>query len=153
MNGASILYVEDDPDDIELTLTNLESRRLGCEIVVKRDGLEAIEFLERSLKDPHARLPDLVLLDVKMPRMNGFEVMQRMHNEPRLKAIPVVFLTSSGDEDDRKRALERGARLYLQKPIDFREFSQLAAKLKRLLRERFSTAQKNYKTGELTRNK
>lgn len=140
MSPQSILYVEDDPDDIELTLTNLEKHRLGCEFVVKRDGREALDFLEELIKAPRSPLPALILLDLKMPRVNGLEVMQHIHDDPRLKAIPVVFLTSSGDEQDREKALELGARLYLQKPVDFKEFDALAGKLKRLLASRPTTA-------------
>ena len=128
-----ILFVEDDPDDIELTLLNFKSHGFDVEIEVARDGLQALRRLEDGARECPPRDPDLILLDLKMPRMNGLELLRALKERPRLSGIPVAFLTSSADEGDRREALELGARLFLQKPSNFDEFAGIVARLRALL--------------------
>lgn len=132
MKCGVILYVEDDPDDIHLTMLNLEPRLPDCGFVVKRDGLEALEFLEEEAAASKV-LPALMLVDIKMPRMNGLELLRRVRADGRLAAIPVVFLTSSGNERDKREALQGGAKFYFEKPLDFAAYDRIADALRSLL--------------------
>jgi two-component system response regulator len=120
-----ILLVEDNPDDVELTLHALRKEKLANSIHVARDGEEAIEFLfcngnyaDRSFERP----PRLVLLDLKLPKVDGMEVLKRLKADPRTKPIPVVILTSSKEERDLINGYGFGANSYIQKPVDFEQF-------------------------------
>jgi len=124
---ADILLVEDNPDDIELTLHAFKTANLANPVHVARDGAEAIEFLfctgphaGRSIRD----IPKLILLDLKLPRLDGHEVLKRIKNDPRTSAIPVVILTSSAEERDVMRTYEVGANSYIIKPVDFEQFTE-----------------------------
>jgi len=122
---VEILLVEDNPDDVELTLHALRKEKLANSIHVARDGEEALEFLfcsgnhaDRSFEQP----PRLVLLDLKLPKVDGMEVLQRLKADTRTKTIPVVILTSSKEERDLVNGYGLGANSYIQKPVDFEQF-------------------------------
>jgi two-component system, response regulator len=120
-----ILLVEDNKDDLELTLHALRKENLANNIQVARDGEEALEFLfcsgnhsDRSFDRP----PKLVLLDLKLPKIDGLEVLERVKSDPRTSTIPVVILTSSKEERDLVNGYGLGANSYIQKPVDFEQF-------------------------------
>ena len=123
-----ILLVEDDPDDMELALHALRAENLANHIEVARDGEEALDFLfcrgrhnQRSIENP----PRLVLLDLKLPKVDGMEVLRQMKNDPRTKAIPVVILTSYREESDLTQGYHLGVNSYIQKPVDFEQFHKV----------------------------
>lgn len=119
-----ILLVEDKAKDVELTLAALEEHDLANRVDVARDGVEALDYLYLRGKF-NARLPGLpglVLLDVKMPRLNGLEVLRQVKGDPQLKQVPVVMLTSSRQEPDLAQSYELGANAYVVKPVDFPQF-------------------------------
>lgn len=119
-----ILLVEDNAKDIELTLAALEKHHLANEVIVARDGVEALDFLYHRGKFASLPvcLPCVVFLDVKMPRMNGLEVLAVMKGDPNLKNIPVVMLTSSREEPDLAKSYHLGVNAYVVKPVDFQQF-------------------------------
>jgi CheY-like chemotaxis protein len=124
---TEILLVEDDPHDIELTLNAFKTANLANTIHIARDGVEALEFL--FCTGPHAgrsarETPKVVLLDLKLPRLDGHEVLKRMKDDPRTRAIPVVVLTSSSEERDVMRTYEMGVNSYIVKPVDFEQFTE-----------------------------
>ena len=124
---ADILLVEDNPDDVELTLHAFKSANLGNQIHVARDGVEALDFV--FCTGPHAgrsieQRPKLILLDLKLPRLDGHEVLRRIKGDPRTSAIPVVMLTSSAEERDVMRTYQVGANSYIVKPVDFEQFTE-----------------------------
>ena len=120
--GAEILLVEDSPDDVELTIRALRKARIAASVRVARDGAEALEDL---LGDEAALAKGLrvVLLDLKLPRLGGFEVLERIRREEATRALPVVVLSSSREECDVRRAYELGANSYVVKPVEFERFS------------------------------
>ncbi len=125
MSGSRrILLVEDDPKDVELTLTSLAESHLANEVVVVRDGEEALNYLYRrgAFKLRLEGYPIVVLLDLKLPKINGLEVLERLKADADLQSVPVVILSSSREEPDLKRAYALGVNSYVVKPIDFREF-------------------------------
>ena len=125
MNGLGrILIVEDDPRDVELTLTALEEYNLANEVVVTRDGAEALDYLYcRGAFDSRSNEnPAVMLLDLKLPKIDGLEVLQHVRSDERLKMIPVVVLTSSNEEKDMIRSYQLGVNAYVVKPVDFHEF-------------------------------
>lgn len=119
-----VLLVEDNPKDLELTLAALERCQLANEIVVARDGEEALDFLYgRGPFDGRTDGdPTVVLLDLKLPKIDGLEVLQRVKNDPELRHIPVVMLTSSREEQDLVRSYELGVNAFVVKPVEFTEF-------------------------------
>jgi CheY-like chemotaxis protein len=123
-NLARILMVEDDPKDVELTLTALEEHKLANEVVVSRDGGDALDYLySRGRYAGRASgNPAVILLDLKLPRVNGVEVLQQIRSDDRLKMIPVVVLTSSHEEKDMLASYKLGVNAYVVKPVDFHEF-------------------------------
>jgi CheY-like chemotaxis protein len=127
----TILLVEDNSKDIELTIEALSEYNLANQVIVAKDGVEALEFLqcEGEYKLRKHDNPAVVLLDIKMPRMNGIEVLQAIRNDPGLKMLPVVMLTSSREEPDLKKCYELGANAYVVKPVDFSDFIQAVKQL------------------------
>ncbi len=122
-----ILLVEDSPNDVELTLTALERSRLANPVVVARDGVKALDHLfRRSNMDPSctgpACLPAVVLLDIKLPRIDGLEVLERIKKDPRTRHVPVVMLTSSREEQDLLRSYGLGVNAFVVKPVGHRDF-------------------------------
>jgi two-component system response regulator len=122
---VDILLVDDSPEDVELTLHALRSENLANRVFVVRDGEEALDFLfchgphaERSFDHP----PKLVLLDLKLPKVDGLQVLKRLKGDERTRSIPVVLMTSSKEERDRVIGYELGVNSYLQKPVDFDQF-------------------------------
>jgi CheY-like chemotaxis protein len=125
MNGLGrILLVEDDPKDVELTLTALEEYNLANEVVVVGDGEQALDYLYRRGKF-QARTQDnpaVILLDLKLPKVDGLEVLQQLKADKELKVLPVVVLTSSREEKDMVKSYQLGVNAYVVKPVDFHEF-------------------------------
>lgn len=122
MKPVEILLVEDNPGDVDLTLEALEEARLRNSVHVARDGVEAMEFLHRTGGHADAPRPDLVLLDLNMPRKDGREVLREMKEHPDLRRIPVVVLTTSEAEQDVLDAYDYSANAYIVKPVDFEQF-------------------------------
>jgi CheY-like chemotaxis protein len=121
---GSILYVEDDERDVELTLGALEQHHLANGVIVVRDGEQALDYLYRrgSFRDRPTNDPVLVLLDLKMPKVDGFEVLRQIKSDERLRTIPVVVLTSSREENDLIASYQLGVNAYVVKPVDFERF-------------------------------
>jgi len=120
----TILLAEDNPKDVELTLEALEEHNLANHVVVVRDGVEAMEYLRCEGKYASRKKgnPAVLLLDIKMPRMDGIEVLKAIRNDPALKMLSVVMLTSSREEPDLKKCYELGVNAYVVKPVDFNDF-------------------------------
>jgi len=121
---VEILLVEDNPNDAELTLRALKQRKLANQVHLCRDGAEAMEFFDAA-----GPVPKVVLLDLKLPKMDGLEVLRRLKADQRTKAIPVVILTSSREEPDIERAYELGANSYIVKPVDFEAFARAVSEV------------------------
>jgi DNA-binding response OmpR family regulator len=119
-----ILIVEDDPNDVELTLTALDEYNLANEVVVTRDGEEALDYLycRGDFKTRSTGNPAVLLLDLKLPKRDGLEVLQQIKSDEKLKVIPVVVLTSSHEEKDVVASYKLGVNAYVVKPVDFHEF-------------------------------
>jgi CheY-like chemotaxis protein len=127
-----ILLVEDNPDDVELALHALRQEKLANRLEVAQDGEEALDFLfcrgahkNRSFENP----PKVVLLDLKLPKVDGIEVLRQVKNDPRTKAIPVVILTASREEKDMVHGYQLGVNAYIQKPVDFEQFRNVVKQL------------------------
>ena len=123
-NLGRILLVEDDRKDVELTLTALEEYKLANEVVVTRDGEEALDYLYRrgNFTTRSTDNPAVLLLDLKLPKVDGLEVLQQIKADAKLKLIPVVVLTSSHEEKDMVTSYKLGVNAYVVKPVDFHEF-------------------------------
>lgn len=127
MEGKYILLVEDNPDDVALTLRSLKKSNIMNEVVVVEDGAEALEYLfgtgEYEGRDTDI-MPELVLLDLKLPRVDGMEVLKRLRADERTRLLPVVIFTSSREERDLIEGYNLGANSYVRKPVDFTEFAE-----------------------------
>jgi two-component system, response regulator len=127
-----ILLVEDNPDDVELTLRAFRKSKVLNEIVVVRDGVEALDYLFSTGafagRDPNTS-PEVVLLDLKLPKLDGLEVLRRMRGDERTRRTPVVVLTSSGEEKDILTSYDLGANSFVRKPVDFNQFLEAAQQL------------------------
>lgn len=127
MNDREILLVEDNPDDEELTIAALRRNGVVNPIVVARDGVEALDYLfgtgSWASRDRLVK-PQVVLLDLKLPKAGGFDVLKKMRSEPELDTVPVVVLTSSSEDEDMVRSYRLRANSYVRKPVDFRSFSE-----------------------------
>jgi len=119
-HGVDILLVEDNANDAELTLRALKQRNLANQVHVCRDGAEAMDFFSKGA----GAVPKVVLLDLKLPKVDGLEVLRRLKGDARTKAIPIVVLTSSREEPDIERAYALGANSYIVKPVDFEAFAR-----------------------------
>jgi two-component system response regulator len=132
MSEQTILLVEDNPDDAALTLHAMDSNQIRNPVVVVRDGVEALDYLFvtgiQAGRDVGA-LPTVVLLDLKLPRIDGLEVLRRLRADPRTRLLPVVILTSSNEDEDRLKGYALGANSYVRKPVDFDEFVRAAGQL------------------------
>jgi CheY-like chemotaxis protein len=132
MSNRTILLVEDNPDDVTLTLRALKKNNVTNEVVVATDGVEALDYLfgtgTHAGRDV-ADMPDLVLLDLKLPRVGGLEVLQKIRADARTKLLPVVILTSSTEEKDLIEGYSLGANSYVRKPVDFVEFVEATREL------------------------
>ena len=119
-----ILLVEDNERDVELTLAALEEHNLANEVVIARDGAEALDYLHRrgQFADHANGLPVVVLLDLKMPKVDGLEVLRQMRDDAALKHVPVVMITSSREEQDLVNSYQLGVNAYVVKPVDFQKF-------------------------------
>ncbi len=121
-----ILLVEDNPDDEALTLRALRRNKIANEVIVAHDGVEAVDLL---IGPDAEALPQLVLLDLKLPRMDGLEVLKRLREHPRTRLLPIVILTSSDEESDLVTGYSLGANSYVRKPVDFRQFTEAVRQL------------------------
>jgi two-component system response regulator len=131
MGTNVILLVEDNPDDSELALRAFARAQVKCDVVLARDGVEALDYLlgTGSETAPPAPLPDVVLLDLKLPRIDGLDVLRRLRAETRTRHLPVIVLTSSEREDDIAASYALGANSYLRKPVEFARFSEVARQI------------------------
>jgi two-component system response regulator len=126
MTEKLILLVEDNPKDEALTLRALKKSGIANEVIVARDGAEALDYLFNTGTRPDgnaAVLPTVVLLDLKLPKIDGLEVLKRIRSDTRTKCLPVVILTSSNQEEDRIKGYELGANSFVRKPVEFLEFA------------------------------
>jgi CheY-like chemotaxis protein len=132
MSERYILLVEDNPDDEELTLLSLRKNNLASDIVVVRDGVEAIEFLFGNGQYAHrdvAHVPTVILLDLKLPKLDGLGVLKRLRAEERTRTLPVVVLTSSSQDADVIASYNLGANSYVRKPVEFGAFVEAVSSL------------------------
>ncbi|MGB4869444.1 MAG: response regulator [Candidatus Promineifilaceae bacterium] len=132
MNEKIILLVEDNPDDEELTLLALKESNILNEVVVARDGVEALDYLFTSgqyADRTSPRMPQLILLDLKLPKLDGLDVLKRLRADPRTQLIPVVILTSSSEEEDMIASYRLGANSYVRKPVEFHHFANAVKQL------------------------
>ncbi len=132
INEVEILLVEDNPNDVELTLRALKKRNLANKVHVVKDGAEALEFIfgtgtyaERNIN----QIPKVILLDLKLPKVDGLEVLRIVKSDERTKVIPVVVLTSSKEESDLVESYRLGANSYITKPVDFDKFAQIVSEM------------------------
>jgi len=132
MTKKMILLVEDNPDDEALTIRALKMNRLLNDVVVARDGVEALDFLFArgtwAGRDV-TRMPELILLDLNLPKLSGLEVLRRIRNDELTSMLPVVVLTTSDEDRDRVESYQLGANSYIQKPVNFEQFSKAVQQL------------------------
>jgi two-component system response regulator len=131
-NNKYILLVEDNPDDIELTLRALRKNNILNEVVVAKDGVEALDFLFATGKCESCdidNMPHVILLDLKLPKVDGLEVLRKIRTNERTRLLPVVILTSSSEEQDLVTSYKLGANSYIRKPIDFNKFIEAVGQL------------------------
>jgi len=124
-----ILLVEDNPKDEALTLRALKKANVRNRVVVARDGVEAIDYLLGSPDGRRNELPQLILLDLKLPKLDGHEVLRRIRGDERTRLVPVVILSTSVEDNDRLRGYRLGANSYVRKPVDFNDFAQAVVQL------------------------
>jgi len=132
MMNRVILLAEDNPDDVQLTLRALKKSNIMNQVVVAQDGVEALDFLfctgKYAGRDVNQK-PQVILLDLKMPRLDGLEVLQRIRADERTKLLPVVVLTTSSEDRDKIESYKLGANSYVRKPVDFNQFTDAVQKL------------------------
>ena len=125
-NHVEVIFIEDSPEDADLTLRSLRKYKLANRLKLIDDGQKAMEYLfgDGEISESMTNIPKLILLDLKLPKVNGLEILERMKQDERLKDIPVVVLTSSNENIDIKKAYELGANSYIVKPVDFAKFTE-----------------------------
>ncbi|MBF0469597.1 MAG: response regulator [Desulfamplus sp.] len=123
MNHKTILLIEDNPSDIELTKRAFKKNNILNNLVVLEDGQEALDYLFNPAKSSE-ELPVIILLDLKLPRIDGMEVLRHIRSNPRTRRLPVIVLTSSREEQDIADSYDNGANSYIRKPVDFRQFAE-----------------------------
>lgn len=130
-DNTFILLVEDNQDDVDLTIRALKKNGLINEIAVVRDGAEALDFLfaRGEYAERRATMPQLILLDIRLPKLSGLEVLKELRQDERTKLLPVVILTSSKEEQDLIDSYNNGANSYVQKPVSFDEFNEAVRQL------------------------
>ncbi|MBL8442795.1 MAG: response regulator [Zoogloeaceae bacterium] len=128
-SAATILLIEDNPDDEALTLRAISKNAIGNPVVVARDGVEAVDYLFGTDDSGNRPLPAIVLLDLKLPRIDGLEVLRRIRADERTALLPVVILTTSSEPRDIEQAYQLGANSYIRKPVDYQQFVQTVAAL------------------------
>ena len=128
--GIDVLLVEDNPDHVELILKALRDNNVLNEVHVATDGEEALEFLYQRGEHVDAPRPGLILLDIKLPKVDGIEVLRQIKADPKLKPIPVVMLTTSEDEAEMVESYSCGANSYIVKPVSFEQFIRVIKKMK-----------------------
>jgi two-component system response regulator len=132
MTLKTILLVEDNPDDVQLTLRALKKSKIMNDVIVAQDGVEALDYLfgtgKYAGRDTNLK-PQVVLLDLKMPKMDGLEVLQRIRKDERTRVLPVVVLTTSSEDRDRVESYKLGANSYIRKPVDFNQFAEAVRQL------------------------
>ena len=127
---ARILLVEDNPDDVELTLLAFKKYNFSNEIIVARDGQEALDVLFPSKeKSKKIKLPDIILLDLKLPKVSGLEVLKEIKAHPETRIIPVIILTTSNEERDLRDSYRLGVNSYIRKPVKFNKFVEVVKQL------------------------
>lgn len=131
MRPINILLIEDSPTDVLITREALESAKVINNLQVAEDGVEALEILRRQGRYTNSARPDLILLDLNLPRKDGREVLQEVKNDDHLKMIPVVVLTTSKAEEDVMKAYGQHANCYITKPVDFTEFAAVIKSIER----------------------
>lgn len=133
MEGQYILLVEDNPDDEMMTVRSLRKSGIKNEILVARDGVEALDILlargPKGSDKPRPGLPAIVLLDLKLPKVDGLDVLREIRSRDATRLLPVVVLTSSTEEQDILRSYDLGANSYVRKPVDFKEFAEAVRQL------------------------
>ena len=132
MNAKAILLIEDNPSDVGLTERALKKSNITNELVVAGDGQEGLDYLRgegHHAGRAGAAMPVLVLLDLKLPRLDGLEVLRRIRAEPRTRRVPVVILTSSAEEQDIAAGYDLGVNSYIRKPVDFNQFADVIRQL------------------------
>jgi two-component system response regulator len=129
MRHKSILLVEDNADDEVLTLRALRKHNIADDVVVVRDGAEALAFFYEATRAGHDHLPELVLLDLKLPKLDGLQVLKILREDEHTRRLPVVVLSSSKEERDIVESYNLGANSYVRKPVDFAEFSEAVRQL------------------------
>jgi len=132
MSDKTILMVEDNPDDEEFTLRALHRAHVTNEIIVTRDGREALDYLfgeNQYAGRDLSQLPAVILLDLKLPKLSGIDVLKRIRSEQTTRFIPVVVLTSSNEDEDMLNSYESGANSYVRKPVEFAAFANAVARL------------------------
>ena len=130
MNHKALLLVEDNPDDEALTLRALQRNRISNEVIVARDGIEALDILFG--RGPHVNrplFPALILLDLKLPKVDGLEVLRQLRQDERTKLVPVVVMTTSQEEQDLLASYSFGCNSYIRKPVDFVQFTEAVGQL------------------------
>jgi two-component system response regulator len=127
--AKNILLVEDNQSDVDLTRRALEKARILNELVVASDGVEALEYLEKGASQPSWEMPAMILLDLKLPKVSGIDVLRRIRENQCLRRLPVVILTSSKDEQDLAAGYDLGVNSYIRKPVDFNQFAHCIEQL------------------------
>lgn len=123
MTDKTIMLVEDNPDDVDLTVRALKQNKLLNKVIVARDGAEAVNMLFGTETEPPMPLPEVVLLDLNLPRLSGLEVLRRIRSHERTRLLPVVVLTTSDEDRDKVESYSLGANSYITKPVEFEQFS------------------------------